>query len=830
MRQLDEEMEKEVCVDNPSDLSEIDAAAVVQEADNVVAESESSEDMAASKSIPELIGPREDEEVTETEATEIPETTITQKKLFSSPCGFWKPLNWKELKKKAVQHKRITAAVVLGLIMVITAVCVLCKPSSGYMVLSEDDYLLLSDLNPESAVYVASENSDAAMEGLVRFSPDGKDVYYLTKYDEDANSGSLYHIQRKKITKNPLRNGGFIQLVDTRVEPGFRVMEDGTLLYTRHDGDMYGYKNGSSEIINYGVDGYDFDEDNRLIYRKDDSLYGASADNLSHMQLAVIDYIDICPTSEDRYDQFLFTKMVDGSVNLYAANFEGANEQLAEKADILTQDRTKIFFTQHNGTYLNLYDYVTDDCEKEDMALKEPKKEDYCDPIYRYRKISADKLKEEDFPELYTSCSLDLHMYGINSYWDYAMEDASWMYWGNNNAAIQEATQSFMEKYADQEDKNGLIKVTEEVKADLHKIREAFGQKEEWTWMWLCYEKYVYDEQLNEKEYNAAVQAWEDAQFRIQLRKELRDLDNAYPVKTLCCYDSGTITTVAENVLDANVLGNMILHNDTSFEIKPLKIKSVGSVEAARNLFALDYNKQNYVVSAQTGACSQLSKGALSTIRMVEKGEYDLYMNDDHVYAFRGDGKTGTLLEATVLEGVVESFSSVCRYADVQAVDDSKLYYYSNIYENQDKAYCDLYVYENGSSKCLARDILHDIVVMYEDGKLLAYTGYDKYSGYQVAVIGKDGTLTVLGDSISTVFRSGNAEILYISEGNLYCCRSGKKEMLQEDVRYFWCSNAPEPTHILGSMNHKLSIDWDDYFGDAIAEELIEELLEAFNK
>ena len=121
------------------------------------------------------------------------------------------------LKHEDVQHSKkisckkiigVTVAVVV-IMAVILGVKVLFLDSTGdnmVAYLSEGNYKLITDLEKERTIEFESSQSDAAMESLLGFSPDGKYLYYYTKYDSYSGNATLCRAEYGKLKKNSNKN------------------------------------------------------------------------------------------------------------------------------------------------------------------------------------------------------------------------------------------------------------------------------------------------------------------------------------------------------------------------------------------------------------------------------------------------------------------------------------------------------------------------------------------------------------------------------------------------------------------------------------------------
>ena len=86
----------------------------------------------------------------------------------------------------------------------------------------------------------------------------------------------------------------------------------------------------------------------------------------------------------------------------------------------------------------------------------------------------------------------------------------------------------------------------------------------------------------------------------------------------------------------------------------------------------------------------------------------------------------------------------------------------------------------------------------YEDGVLLAFTGYRDGYGYELTMIDADGETALVSEDVTQYVRVDGSTVLYLSDGDLYCYDDGDKTMLHADVDLFWCLNAMEAENTFG--------------------------------
>lgn len=715
-------------------------------------------------------------------------------------------LNIDELKKKFSKKRIITIAVavvaVIAVIFGVKALFSLFGGDEAYVYVSDGSYGLLTDLSGENAIEIASTRSDYAYASFVEFSPDGKYVYYITRYDSSLNTGSLNRAEIGRLGENASRNERYIETIATNVRPGIYFLDDGSFCYLNGDSAMYYYTDGEEPIrLARDVSYVSVLEDGRFVYIVQDgesgeySLYGADVSDPSN---AIRLGANIATASDivDNENVFYTRLEDDGTYSLYIAGFEREAEKLGNNASVVAFDEDTVYYTIASGTTVSLYDFVDDAHAEADEGITEPDVDDFSVPRYYYEMVYGEDLVEEDFDELYTSCTHDLYWYGQSTWGSYSMEEAVDMDWGDNTEAIQTATQAFIDRFGDTADEDGYILVTDEVKAALQEIQKyAEVPENEWQWMWLCYNKYESGTTTDYDAYNAAYEEWAGARNRIELREELLDSANDFEVLTLYRYENGKTTVVSENVLDVLICSSGVLFNTTELVTDTVSIDSIYSVSDVEELFEVRRDAENYVLFASNGEVRRMSMTAAETYA----DEYDenyaqLYMGDDRIFLSSGN----ELYVAEADGDTIGGFTLLSEDASPLDADGNTMYYAEAMYDNNGFTYGDLYSYSGGESERIAVDIMINGINRYEDGVLLAFTGYRDGYGYELTMIDADGETALVSEDVTQYVRVDGSTVLYLSDGDLYCYDDGDKTMLHADVDLFWCLNAMEAENTFG--------------------------------
>ena len=428
-------------------------------------------------------------------------------------------------------------AAIIGLIFLISGAA--SSSADAYVYLSGGHYELVTNLNGEESVEVASSRSDISNTSLAAFSEDGKYFYYYSKYDTYEDAGSLYKAEYGKLKEGSSKNGDYIELIASNVKLGF-IQADGGVLYRKSEDSLYYYINGESKKIANSVNAADMDDKGRIVYSVGDNyeeqtLYGVYLNDIDNkVKLAsdfgyILDWFD--------FDNILYVKYAENEdsytvlSDIYVTGFGKESERIAKDvSEIVSYSEGTVYYTVANKEKLSLYDYVTDTYAEADSKLKEPELDDYATVVYNYYPASMYD-RENYYDELYTTCTKPTNFYYNmvydyyyaydSGYFDYLEEaenvhlNLDWdkfakvivevhdntnddssgnnehgyaYFYGSDNSTLEYAAQNdpfaaskysaFVTKYKSMEDENGLIPVTDAVKKDLQALaKDCYSYK-----------------------------------------------------------------------------------------------------------------------------------------------------------------------------------------------------------------------------------------------------------------------------------------------------------------------------------------------------------------
>ena len=716
---------------------------------------------------------------------------LTNGKLRDEEIDSILPPKKKNFKKIAVTGM-IIVAFIAGVFSIKELFAGVSGKSNAYVYLSDGNYELSMDFSKDKDIEMSSSKSESVTLNMVSFSPDGKYVYYFTKCDNYTGTGTLCKAEYAKLKENSNKNDKYIEVIASNVKMGFGFFDDGTLIYKNGDDNLYYYNEKEIVQIARFVSNYYIDGEERIIYETKNeeaadsyTLYGVSLDDMDNRVKLAANYNFIYVPK--KFDHIFYTKKVDDkNTALYVAEFKGESKKLGNYATILnTSSDGSIYFMAEDGTEINLYDYVTDDYAAEDSGVTEPDKEDYRIPEYHYSMISDTDLTEDDYSELYTSCTKKLYWYGENSWWQYSMEDALDRDWGEDTDAIHDATQNFIERFGDLADEDGYILVTDEVKEELKKINAAGSDESEW--LWLCLNKEQVGETYDYEAYDAACDAYDAAKERIEIREKLQSAENAYKTNTLYRYANGNLETISGQVMSAYGCGDFIIFNTPELVYEKINIDDVTVVSDVRKAFYINYKVQNYVVPVNDTKVYQISENAAEILSDSNKNTPWFYIVGTNVYMDNGM----ELFKAKIGKDFIEGFEVISDDAFVCNTDENAIYYSSGSYTNNGITYQDLYSYKDGKSVKLAQDITTNIVELYDDGIILTRGEYGNY-GYELTMFSADGTENIIGDRVTQYVRVDKSNLLYISDNDLYLYNGKEKTKVRYDVDCLWSLNKME--------------------------------------
>ncbi len=662
-----------------------------------------------------------------------------------------------------------------------------------YVYLSDGSYHLFTDLKKGEAFEMASSKGGPYLSeniiSPVKFSDDGKYIYYFTKCNRNTYTGTLCRAEYKRLKENSSKNDKYIQIIASNVSIPYELLPDGAVVYLNGDKTLYYFDGTDSIQISKSVNWYKTDEEDHLIYETDNeedhTLYFVELSEDLDKEKLISNYSSVVSRSDLK--NIVYEKTgEDGSSTLYVTGIGKEPQKLAEHVDEIEyndiHNDNEFFYTADSGASVNLYDYVEDTYEAADAKLSEPDREDYRIPTYSYYNIyRSDTISSQD--ELYTSCTRPVNFY-YNFFTTRSLEYAA-----ENDSEHRADYQAFVSKYKPQENEDGYLLVTDEVREDLIALAQACGDGQENQWMRCCFWREMTGTTYDDESYGADYQVYAEAKKRMELREALKDPENAFAVKALYCFKDGVSTLISDKVLSAELYPDCALYNTTDMLTEKLEIDKAASIYDVASLFDMDYEAQNYIVPYSSLSSSRLSMRAAEMIgEAVKRGSISLWATSTHLAM---DTSEGELYIAKIDKGAVEGFSIVSDEAELIYVDTEKneICYADNIYEDgRNNKRSDLYVYQNGESRRIVQDTLMYSWYQYEDGVILAWTDRNASGGIEITLFDSEGRPTVIADDIQRYIRCEGGIFLYIADGDLHYYDGKEKAMVASDVEYVWSS------------------------------------------
>lgn len=241
---------------------------------------------------------------------------------------------------------------------------------NAVVMLQDERYELLTNLKKGELTDIGAFKSeyDDEDENMVRFSPDGKYFYYLTKYD--GWTGTLCRAEYAKLKADSSKNDQYLTTIASNVQSGFWMLKDGSILYKNDDSTLYYYNGKDSTQV--AKDVYNIyqkdDNENEILYTRekdgdetDFDLYYVALNKKDDPTKIDSHVYGVYMTKD--FNDILYSKMNDdGKLNLYHAGISKEPEKLASDVGGTYSIRKtgKLFYFEYNGKTLSLYDMVND--------------------------------------------------------------------------------------------------------------------------------------------------------------------------------------------------------------------------------------------------------------------------------------------------------------------------------------------------------------------------------------------------------------------------------------------------------------------------------------
>ena len=294
------------------------------------------------------------------------------------------------------------------------------------------------------------------------------------------------------------------------------------------------------------------------------------------------------------------------------------------------------------------------------------------------------------------------------------------------------------------------------------------------------------------------------------IAEELNDRENAYPVYALYFCKDGVLTPIVENILnwgvyynprtdfgsDASASGLVIIYNTVDMITDTIDADDVDSVYDVYDLLDLDFEAENYIVTSYSSTPIRISEmAAASLAEFYEEHGCRIYATENNLIIHNC---VDVAMIAPITDGVVRDFADEidCAYIPSVNVADNTFYYFDHTDSND---FGDLYLYKSGSSEKIAYGIYAYQLLQYDDGSMLACTDLDwDDETMEMTMYDEKGGSTILADDVTCFIRPDKKNVLYISDGDLYCYNGKDRTMLASGVEFIWAKEELEPTHAWG--------------------------------
>lgn len=240
---------------------------------------------------------------------------------------------------------------------------------NAVVMLQDERYELLTNLKKGDLTDIGASKSehDDEDENMVRFSPDGKYFYYLTKYD--GWTGTLCRAEYAKLKAGSSKNDQYLMTIASNVRSGFWMLKDGSILYKNGDSTLYYYNGKDSTQV--AKDVYNIyqkdDNENEILYTRekdgDDTdldLYYVAL-NKNDDPIKIDGHVGMVYSTQD-FNNIFYGKMSDNGPVIYCAGVNKEPEKVASDyySSYSSGKNSKFFCFKYNGKTLSSYDMVDD--------------------------------------------------------------------------------------------------------------------------------------------------------------------------------------------------------------------------------------------------------------------------------------------------------------------------------------------------------------------------------------------------------------------------------------------------------------------------------------
>ena len=651
---------------------------------------------------------------------------------------------------------------------------------NAYICLSDGRYELITDLDEGELLEIASSRSDY---GDLYFTPDGTYIYYFSKLDSQYGSGTLCRAEYGKMKANSSKNDRYITVVATNASHNFDILDDGTLLYTNEDGTLYYFDGESSEQIARDVRFYETETDDKgnVIYLVQDEngtresssiMYLTNLEKLNQREKLDDDLGSLVGLTDE--GEIIYTKYTTEGVDLYRMTLDSPDPQLMDENVSLYRYRDGQVIYSVLKEKRGLDEFV------DGVKVSNPiNRDDYQIPSYSYYYINS-VSDVASYDGLCASCDTTLKFFRDVLGTSASIEEAA----ESGDSVVSTACRSFLNKYQDYEtNDDGFIEVNESVQADLQLLAQACGAPDQWYL--LCIGKRQTSTTYDWDAYYAAVEQaamWEDLQ-----NKELYNL----PIYTLKKMENGESEVILDDLSICGNSSDLILTASVEDLTSRVKIEEISSAWDLEDQLSENLNQYSRALIYQKDNGQMIEVSSQDVIEMAQDGNItDIACAGENLFVENGDS---VLYVSAIENGVADDFTVLSDAAEILGVEDGKLYYQEGYYTDDENAYVDLCVWENGETSRLLTDVNPTTIWIYDDGSVVAKTYQDYDGAGELILLNEKGEKTILADEVTSFVRIEASELLYISDQDLYVYNGKEKTRVANDVDRIWCRETMAP-------------------------------------
>ena len=633
----------------------------------------------------------------------------------------------------------IGAAVVVLLVLVLGGVLIssLFKSSNKQLAYLKDEtiyYVKNMEKEDEKAIPVCEVKGESAYaSNKVEISEDGKYMYYYSKvdfnYDTYTYNGTLCRIKISKLSDDVDKNEDNEEKISNDVTQYTLLNKGKSVLFRKANGKVVLFNGKDEEDIAKNVDYYYLSEDEEKVILAVDE--GDGKDGLYVYNLKTNEELEY---SDDYYNiQFRDDECIvfseeeeDGTLTLYRANYkeEDTKELISGVYSVsgYNDENNSFYYREERLVKRSLYDYIDDPYASQDANLAKPNWMDYT-TVSDWK----ESLSEYDFE------------YYCVKYPQYQSRFVDWeLYYDYNKEAY------YYVKYED--DENG----------DSQRIVSYYDIDNE-TWY-----------RLDSDAFEAAEDAYEGAEDRINLRAELKTTEFEIENYDLYFWKNGEETLIAENVDDYMYVNSDIIFFTTSETGgNRVSIDNVYSIYDAENQIRYGaYDDYDTEESSENITLSYIVKGNIGSLE-VEGEIRDINASEDGKYLVfeMGNNSTECVLDLYSVSGSeVKYVETIEEDAMDGAWVEDTYYYYSDVSDSLGT----LYAYKKGKSEKIASNVVASGYqnALFEDGNFMLMDEYDS-DGSDYVLLFKNGE-KVKFKGIQEYAYIEEDKILYLKNDSLY--------------------------------------------------------------